>query len=77
MVAAMSSRISLSLLAFLAGAVTVLALVSTGVVAPPAFDGLHPVIQVALGVLAALPVFGWFAIFVRMPMRRGGTSDLY
>lgn len=70
----MSSRVSLSILGFLFGSLSVYALVSAGYLPTISFEGLHPIAKIACLLIAVAPVVGWFTVFLRLPSYRGGTG---
>ncbi len=63
----MSSRVLLSIWAFLVGGVVVFGLISTGTLEPVSFGRESLFEQIVFVVIASLPVIGWFATFFRTP----------
>ncbi len=63
----MSSRVSLSMWAFLFGGVVVFGLISTGTLEPVSFDRASMFEQIVFMVIGGLPVIGWFATFLKTP----------
>ncbi len=63
----MSSRVWLSIWAFLFGGVVVFGLISTGIMEPLSLDRASLFEEIVFVVIAGLPVLGWFATFFRRP----------
>ena len=63
----MSSRVFLSIWAFLFGGVVVYGLISTGTLEPVSFGRASLFDQIVFTVIGVLPVIGWFASFFRTP----------
>ncbi len=63
----MSSRVLLSIYAFLFGGVVVFGLISTGVLEPVSLRRASLFEEIGFVVFAGLPVIAWFATFFRKP----------
>ncbi len=63
----MSSRVLLSIYAFLLGGVVVFGLISTGILEPVSLRRASLFEEIVFVVIAGLPVLGWFATFFRKP----------
>ncbi len=63
----MSSRVFLSIWAFLFGGVVVYGLISTGTLEPDSFGRASLFDQIVFTVIGVLPVIGWFVTFFRTP----------
>ncbi len=63
----MSSRVFLSIWAFLFGGVVVYGLISTGTLEPVSLGRASLFDQIVFMVIAGLPVIAWFAVFFRTP----------
>ncbi len=63
----MSSRVLLSICAFLFGGVVVFGLISTGTLEPVSVGRASLFEQIVFVVIAGLPLIAWFAVFVRTP----------
>ncbi len=63
----MSSRVLLSIYAFLLGGVVVYGLISTGILEPVSLRRASLFEEIVFVVIASLPVLGWFATFFRAP----------
>ena len=63
----MSSRVLLSICAFLFGGVVVFGLISTGTLEPVSLGRASLFEQIVFVVIAGLPLIAWFAVFVRTP----------
>ncbi len=63
----MSSRVLLSIWAFLVGGVGVFGLISTGTLEPLSLGRASLLEEIAFLAIASLPVIGWFAVFFRTP----------
>ncbi len=61
----MSSRVSLSMWAFLFGGVVVYSLISTGALEPVSLGRASLFEQIVFVVIGGLPVIGWFAAFLK------------
>ncbi len=63
----MSSRILLSVWAFLFGGVAVFALMSVGILEPLPLGGVSRFEEIAFLALAGMPVIAWCVVFFRTP----------
>ena len=63
----MSSRVFLSIWAFLFGGVVVFALISTGTLEPVSFGRASLFEKIVFMVIAGVPFIAWFATFFRTP----------
>ncbi len=63
----MSSRVSLSVWAFLFGGVVVFGLISTGTLEVVSLDRASLFEKSVFMVIGVLPVIAWFAVFLRTP----------
>ncbi len=63
----MSSRVLLSICAFLFGGMVVLGLISIGTLEPVSLGRASLLEEIAFLAIAGLPVIGWFAVFYRTP----------
>ncbi len=63
----MSSRVLLSIWAFLFGGVVVFGLISTGTLEPVSLGRAPLFEEIVFVVIAGLPVIAWFAVFLRTP----------
>ncbi len=63
----MSSRVSLSMWAFLFGGVVVYGLISTGALELVSLGDASLFERIMFTVIGVLPVIGWFATFFRTP----------
>ncbi len=63
----MSSRVSLSIWAFLFGGVVVFGLISTGALELVLLGHASLFERIVFTVIGGLPVIGWFAVFFRTP----------
>ncbi len=63
----MSSRVLLSIYAFLLGGVVVYGLISTGILEPVSLGRASMFDQIVFVVIAGLPLIAWFAVFLRTP----------
>ncbi len=63
----MSSRILLSIWAFLFGGVVVFGLISIGTLEPVSLGRASLFEKIVFVVIAGLPVIAWFAVFFRTP----------
>ncbi len=63
----MSSRVWLSIWAFLFGGVVVFGLISTGTLEPLSLGRASLFDQIVFMVIGVLPVIAWFAIFFKTP----------
>ncbi len=63
----MSSRVLLSIWAFVFGGVVVFALISTGILELVSLGRLSLFEKIVFMVIAGLPLIGWFATFFRTP----------
>ncbi len=63
----MSSRVLLSIYAFLLGGVVVYGLISTGILEPVSLRRATLFEEIGFVVFAGLPVIAWFATFFRKP----------
>ncbi len=63
----MSSRVLLSIWAFLVGGVVVFGLISTGTLEPVSLGRASLLDQIVFVVIASLPLIAWFAVFLRAP----------
>ncbi len=63
----MSSRVLLSIWAFLFGGVVVYGLISTGTLEPVLLGRASLFEKIVFMVIGVLPVIGWFAVFFRAP----------
>ncbi len=63
----MSSKVLLSIWAFLFGGVVVFGLISTGTLEPVSLGRASLFDQIVFVVIAGLPLIAWFAVFVRTP----------
>ena len=63
----MSSRVSLSIWAFLFGGVVVFGLISTGALELVSLGHASLFERIVFTVIGGLPVIGWFVVFFRTP----------
>ncbi len=63
----MSSRVLLSIWAFLFGGVVVFGLISTGTVQPVSLGRASLLEEIAFLAIAGLPLIGWCVVFFRTP----------
>ncbi len=63
----MSSRILISIWAFLFGGVVVFGLISVGILEPVSLGRASLLDEIAFLAIAGLPVIGWFAVFFSTP----------
>ncbi len=63
----MSSRVLLSIWAFLFGGVVVFGLISIGTLEPVSLGRAPLFEEIVFVVIAGLPVIAWFAVFLRTP----------
>ncbi len=63
----MSSRVLLSIWAFLFGGVVVFGLISIGTLEPVSLGRAPLFEEIVFVVIASLPVIGWFAAFLKTP----------
>jgi len=63
----MSSRVFLSIWAFLFGGVVVYGLISTGTLEPVSFGRASLFDQIVFVVIAGLPLIAWCVVFFRTP----------
>ncbi len=63
----MSSRVSLSIWAFLFGGLVVFGLISTGTLELVLLDRASLFEKIVFMVIGVLPVIAWFAVFFRAP----------
>ncbi len=63
----MSSRVLLSIWAFLFGGVVVFGLISTGTVQPVSLSRASLLEEIAFLAIAGLPLIGWCATFFKTP----------
>ena len=63
----MSSRVLLSIWAFLFGGVVVFGLISIGTLEPVSLGRAPLFEEIVFVVIAGLPVIAWFAVFFRTP----------
>ena len=63
----MSSRVLLSIWAFLFGGVVIFGLISIGTLEPVSLGRAPLFEEIVFVVIAGLPVIAWFAVFLRTP----------
>ncbi len=63
----MSSRVLLSICAFLFGGVVVFGLISTGTLEPVSLGRASMFEKIVFMLIGGLPVIAWFAVFSRTP----------
>ncbi len=63
----MSSRVLLSICAFLFGGVVVFGLISTGILEPVSLGRASLFDQIVFTVIGVLPVIAWFVVFFKAP----------
>ncbi len=63
----MSSRVSLSIWAFLFGGLVVFGLISTGTLEPLSLGRASLFDQIVFMVIGVMPFIAWFAVFFRAP----------
>ncbi len=63
----MSSRVLLSIWAFLVGGVVVFGLISTGILEPVSLGRASMFEKIVFMLIGGLPLIAWFAVFLRTP----------